>query len=291
MEPKTFQQLERQQKHEQDIKKAEDRVVAWQRIEKRLANLVKSLPSFPLDPDGAQRRLSNYHSYIQDTLDMALTAKLVGAKRILVPCLNEVISFREAQDDIDVAHMQFPTFKAALTKTREAHRRAETRHSAVTTDRDIKEIATEASYVEAEKLLLETKQQKQDVMLPDDADHGICRAPLIATIKGFSMLSAKRLGVKVESMAGYCMFRDQIMIGVSRAYARTQCAQTYELAEQQLAHYAALMKVKRLDLMSTVPTFLNSTYWFWAARPKEVITMIESTHSKNLQITSWGFAF
>lgn len=274
-QPRTFEELERQQDHIRTVTHASEKADAWRRVCVRIRKMVETLPTFPFEGKESEalafinRRLAS----LDQLYALVQAFSVQGGKKILNPIRNELISYKEALSEGEIMpyHCGFSAPQEALKLARAARKRADNRAKALASGQDVKDLAAEQSFEDAARVIqkLEASKPLAQVQLPPGQNLGFTRSPLISTIKSFNVTAAQKQGIPVQSLAGYPLFLDQLLVGVRRG--STLPGQTpLAAATSYLGALAGHMGVSELAIVTEKPLYYKGASWFWASTPQDL---------------------
>lgn len=279
--------------------KLEARVKKLDVLQADLKKMEVKLAELPLLE--ASRQLKRITSQMK-VLETILAAKPlpVGVSKHLKVCMNELTSLREgvyvgAAKKKALAVASVTAAVTAINELRDTSAARLSKIAAASTGNDDNLFSDDALRViknnEAESHKLDAIHRKPFV---------IARIPLVPVAKSFLTTDKlKRMGFKAESLGGYPVVHNQLVIGVNKKMLDEKKQQSgakirpedWKAAADTVRKLIQKQTNRKLFLVSEKPYGAQGGAWFWLMSENELSQFASAFPGKRVQLERWGFAF
>ena len=145
----------------------------------------------------------------------------------------------------------------------------------------------------AAEIIRRTSKEKKKLESLKDKEYSIARIPVVPVYQGYvSTERAARAGLKIESLGGYPLIHDQLVIGVSRAaLADVKKGKTKALDfVKELIPILETAMGKKLYLVSDKGEPALGGVWYWVADSRTLRSLQDNVIGKT-KMLGWGFGF
>jgi hypothetical protein len=250
------------------------------------------------------RQLKRIQVIIAKVRELHDTQLPVGAKRHVATCINELTSIREGVHALNAA-----ADKKMLTMIAAKEAKTELLAMAVATEARIEKIEADSSmtgdmeefYKKAEEVIKKHSGKAEDLKAIKDKAYMLVRLPVVPADE--KRPSAERLamaGFQVESLGGYPVLQNQLVLGINpRAAVGEHSGEVSGVKASKLIRAEAerLRKMlekktgQQLNFVSDTAYSHGSGTWFWLMSDKDINRLAKVSPGNRVQIQRWGFAF
>lgn len=228
----------------------------------------------------------------------------IGAKKHLHMCVNELRSIR---DSVKGAHT--PADATTLKMLTTSKVKEELLAMAASAEARLERIVADSSsssdlekfYKNAEEVIKKNSSKSMPLMMQmREKAFVIARAPVVPADGGLSAEKAALIGLDVESLGGYPVFNNQLVIGISpKALLGPKAAEVKSERAGKELHAEAdrlrkLMQKKqnaRLQFVSDRAYMEFGGAWFWLMSDRDIDRLAKVSPGNHIKITRWGFAW
>lgn len=219
----------------------------------------------------------------------------IGISKHLRICMNELTSLREGVW-IGAATKKRSLTVKSVNATVDVIKDLQTK-----TQEKIELLDTEASdglfTNDAQKVVDDSASESNKLQSIHKREYVIARVPLVPVAKGFlSIDSLRSSGFKVESLGGYPVIRNQLVIGINpsmldeKQRAKTKPEDWLKAAEI-IRRMVQKQQGTRLSFVSEKPYGAVGGAWFWLMTDRDMSLFTSAFSGKRIQLSSWGLAF
>lgn len=292
-------------------KPEEDKVLTQAKLEGRVAAIQEFLTLvlglIPRVSNLAELSLNQRSSRVTQTLRTLNGVRPVpGSTKAYRAAVNELQSIREGirtdhpMDDEDYSVVMLDKLAQKLLDLR-----ITTNKALADLHKPVDEIPAddkdEALYADFASVLASAQEEAKSTDLASikDREWTVVRAPVIPMAKGGIMEVSKfvRAGINCTSMAGYPMFRNQLIVGINR-HMLDESKPGAPIPREALFKAASRVKRilerktgQRLQFVDDRPHGAQGGSWFWLMPERELDAFAMCCPGQRVQLLNWGFAF
>lgn len=287
-----------------------DRVTRLTEIRNSINKLVTALSNLAMCEQ--PRQLTNLTGALRYVKTLASSELPSGMRTELRKIQNELVSLREGvfTDSVKPSDL---TLVAAVTALAELDRRIKAANDELATE-EIQPLDA------SEEMILRNQTYKEKLPAIGDKEFVVGRVPLTfgttpsrnqTGVSFMNLALLERQGFKAESLDGYTVLHNQLVIGIGHKALEgapiiqktlkkfddegrriekvlKRATSAYDIAEQIVA-LVELKTGNKWVLVTDKSYRYNGAVWFWAMRDKDAARLGKALHSLN--IPRWGFAF
>lgn len=235
--------------------------------------------------------------------ELHASALPVGSKKHVATMVNELTSIREgvfARANLaDRKMLTLIAAKAAKEEILAMASAAEARKEKMLADSSASN-DMEHFFKNAADVIQKHSHKAADLASISTKAFVVARAPIALGDEKFSAERMARSGFNVESLGGYPVISDQLVIGINPRFALGDHAGAVkgEKASQVLrAEMDRLRKMlqkrmnQKLNLVSDKAYSFKSGTWFWLMTDDDINRLAKVSPGNRVQVPRWGFAF
>lgn len=249
------------------------------------------------------QRLKRLTSIIKAVKELHASTLPVGTKKQVTACLNELVSLREgiyaSNSEID---------KKALMLIAASSARKEVENMITASEARLEKIVADSSnssdmedfYKNAADVIEKHQHEGEKLAQIKTKPFVVSRVPIVPADGNISAEKLNRLGISAESLGGYPVIHNQIVIGISPKALLGEHAgslkseKTAKAVRQEADRLRKLVEKKvgqKLQFVSDNARSYGSGVWFWVMPNKELDMMSKAAAGHRIKVQRWGFAF
>jgi hypothetical protein len=227
----------------------------------------------------------------------------LGVSKALKACVNELTSLREgvylgtATDKKTLSIIACQDATKVVASLIESNAKSIERAK---TEALGSEEADEQMYDEALKVLQQTQKESHNLNKIKEHGWAVARVPVIPIAKfNLSVEKLRTLGFKADSVGGYPVIHNQLVIGISKNMLdikesqkgkSTDPAKFRAVADQLRKELSKHQKVK-LHFVDERAYGATGGAWFWVMPEQQLNLLASAFPGKRIVMQRWGFAF
>jgi len=281
--------------------RTQERITELKTVAKKIEKVEAALADlYVLSKPARLKRLTQVMSAVKDLHASKLPT---GAKKHVGNCLNELTSLREgvyaSNAQVDRQTLSLITARQAHTEITAMVAASEARLDKITAESN-QSSDMEDAYRKDEKVIQKNAAKAEQLNGIKTKAYMIVRMPVVPSDSILSIEKLTRLGFSVDSIGGYAVLNEQMVIGISPKFLLGEHAgavkgeKAGELIRAEADRLRKLLQKKtgaNLQFVSDKPKSEGSGVWFWLMSDRDLNAFARAFPGQHVKISRWGFAF
>lgn len=284
------------QKEKLTARSSELRILA-QKFDKVLAGMAETYIM------AKPRQLKRITTILSKVKELHASGLPIGAKKHVATVVNELVSIREgvyaSNASVDKKMLTMIAAKTAKEELLALALAAEARIEKIQADSSMND-DLEEFYKKAADVIKKHAGKAEDLKAIKDKAYVLARMPVVPADGNLSAERLAQAGFQVESLSGYPVFQNQLVIGINPRHVMGEHSgeikgeKASKLIRSESERLRKMLEKKlntQLQFVSDKAYSHGSGTWFWLMSDADINRLAKVSPGNRITITRWGFAF